>query len=259
MAKICKIILNIIFVLLIIVLGVYVFFRFTNKVEIYNVKTGSMEDNIHVGDYILIFKKSDYTIGDVVTYKKDNYYITHRIVKDNNDGNYITKGDANNVEDEMINEKDIVGKVMISGGILNIIVNYKYVLVAFFFALYLLSCYFGKEDKVPEILDDTFDENVVDVKEENDSKDINVEEKDIIKIDELKSLEDNNVETKEEQNELIKPLEENEDNKLEEKNDNTKEVKEIKTNKVKKNTTNNKKQSNKARKEKNNINNKKLK
>lgn len=180
MAKICKILLNLIFVLLIVALGVYVFFRFTNKVEIYNVKTGSMEDNIHVGDYVLIFKKSNYKIGDVVTYKKDNYFITHRIVKDNNDGNYITKGDANNVEDEMIDEKDIVGKVMISGGILNIIVYYKYVLVAFFFTIYLFSCYFGKEDKVPEILDDTFDENVVDVKEENDSKDTDIEEKDII-------------------------------------------------------------------------------
>ena len=73
MIKLYKIVTNLIFILLIVVLGIYVFLRFTNKVEIYCVQTGSMEDNIHVGDYVLIYKKDDYNIGDVITYQKNDY------------------------------------------------------------------------------------------------------------------------------------------------------------------------------------------
>ena len=140
MAKILRLIINIIFVIVIGLLLLYVILRFTNNVLIYNVETGSMENNIHAGDYILIFKKGDYNIGDIVTYRKDNYYITHRIIE--KDGNtFITKGDANNVPDEMIDFNDIMGKVLISGGILNIVITYKYVFVSLFLGLYLLSCY----------------------------------------------------------------------------------------------------------------------
>ena len=140
MAKILRLIINIIFVIVIGLLLLYVILRFTNNVLIYNVETGSMENNIHAGDYILIFKKGDYNIGDIVTYRKDNYFITHRIIK--KDGNtFITKGDANNVPDEMIDFNDIMGKVLISGGILNIVITYKYVFVSLFLGLYLLSCY----------------------------------------------------------------------------------------------------------------------
>ena len=140
MTKILRLIINIIFVIVIGLLLLYVILRFTNNVLIYNVETGSMENNIHAGDYILIFKKGDYNIGDIVTYRKDNYFITHRIIK--KDGNtFITKGDANNVPDEMIDFNDIMGKVLISGGILNIVITYKYVFVSLFLGLYLLSCY----------------------------------------------------------------------------------------------------------------------
>ena len=95
MNKIFKILFDIIFIIAIVVLGVYFAFRIMGIAQIYKVKTGSMEDGIHAGDYILVYKKNKYNIGDVVTYKKSNYYITHRIVKKN--GNkIITKGDANN-------------------------------------------------------------------------------------------------------------------------------------------------------------------
>ena len=111
MAKITKIISNIIFAISIILLSAYFILRFMGIAEIYKVKTGSMEDGIHAGDYILIYKKDKYDIGDVVTYKKDNYHVTHRIIKKNGK-NVITKGDANNIEDDEINVKSIVGKVI---------------------------------------------------------------------------------------------------------------------------------------------------
>ena len=114
---------------------------------IYRVKTGSMENDIHAGDYILIVKQNDYKIGDVVTFEKADGFITHRIVK--KDGDMITtKGDANNVEDEEINKNTIVGKVVMSGGIINIVINYKYALIGFLLSIYLFTCYFSDDKKI---------------------------------------------------------------------------------------------------------------
>ena len=116
-------------------------------IYIYNIKTGSMEDNIHVGDYILILHKEKYKVGDVVTYRKDNYLITHRIIKIDND-DIVTKGDANNIEDEKINKDEIVGKVILNGGILNIIINYKFVIVSIILFIYIISYYIDKDKEV---------------------------------------------------------------------------------------------------------------
>ena len=139
-------IFDIIFIAIIVILLGYFALRVTNKVEIYNVKTGSMEAKIHVGDYILILKKSRYDIGDVITFASNNSYVTHRIVKIDGD-KVTTKGDANNTEDETISSSSIVGKVILSGGILNIIINYKYALAGIVLSLYLLSCYFESRKK----------------------------------------------------------------------------------------------------------------
>ena len=224
MVRLYKIFINTLFVLLIAVLGIYVFFRFTNKVEIFSVKTGSMEDNIHVGDYVLIYRKNNYNVGDVVTYKKNNYFITHRIIrKDNNQ--IVTKGDANNTEDETIDISDIVGKVIISGGILNIIVNYKFAIAAIFVALYLISCYFGdtKEDNIDnqEIFNDEINQNNDEITDNLNTDNIESEykEKDIEQQEENVgeteiSTEDTVNETKEENETMIE--EKNNENKIEE-------------------------------------------
>ena len=60
MSKIFKITFDIIFIFLIIILCLYFILRILGIVKIYEVKTGSMEDEIHVGDYILIIKKNNY-------------------------------------------------------------------------------------------------------------------------------------------------------------------------------------------------------
>ena len=149
MTKIFDVIVNAIFIVLIVLLLAYFALRVTGKIEIYNVKTGSMEEQIHVGDYILIFRKNNYKVGDVVTFTSGDGFITHRIIQKN--GNkVITKGDANNAEDQEIYESSIVGKVIICGGLLNIIINYKYAIVCVLLSLYLFSCYFGKEDNKEE-------------------------------------------------------------------------------------------------------------
>jgi signal peptidase I len=136
MVKGIKKLFDLVLVLIIIILSAYYALRITNKVEIFAIMTGSMEENIHAGDYILIMRKNDYHINDVVTFRKDGTYITHRIIKE--EGEYfITKGDANNTEDDKIEKSSVVGKVIISGGVLNFVIRYKYVLIGALLSLYL--------------------------------------------------------------------------------------------------------------------------
>ena len=146
MAKVLKTIIDVVFILTIVFLTAYFALRLMNKAIIYKVETGSMEDGIHAGDSILVYKKNSYKLGDVITYKKDNYYVTHRIIKKKGKS-IITKGDANNTEDEAINMKNVVGKAIYSGGFLNFLIDYKFVIAAVLLALYLLSCYFGDDNK----------------------------------------------------------------------------------------------------------------
>lgn len=78
---------------------------------IFQVATGSMEPTIKENDIIVVEKEDEYNVNDIITYRKENDYITHRIMQINN-GNFITKGDANNANDEAINENMIIGKVV---------------------------------------------------------------------------------------------------------------------------------------------------
>ena len=145
MNKAFKITFDIIFIILIIVLGLYFLLRILGIAEIYEVKTGSMEEGIHAGDYILIVKKNNYNVGDVVTYKKEEYHVTHRIIEKNGD-KVITKGDANNTTDEEIEVSSIVGKVVYNGGILNILIDFKYAIACCLIGIYLIIYYFDKKE-----------------------------------------------------------------------------------------------------------------
>lgn len=73
--------------------------------------TNSMAPTIKVNDVILVKVNTDIKPGDIITYKKNNNFITHRVseIKDNL---YIAKGDANNVGDEPILKEVVVGKVI---------------------------------------------------------------------------------------------------------------------------------------------------
>lgn len=146
MNKIFKRTFDIIFIIIIIVLSIYFLLRLFGVTDIYEVKTGSMEEGIHAGDYILIFKKNTYIVGDVVTYEKEGYHVTHRIIKKNGK-KVITKGDANNIADEEIDSSSIIGKVIYHGGLLNILIDYKYTIAGVLLGLYLLSIFFEKKEK----------------------------------------------------------------------------------------------------------------
>ena len=149
MKKATKILIDIVFIIAIILLAGYFILRNMGIIEIYEVETGSMEDGIHPGDYVLINRKDNYQIGDIVTYIKNDYYVTHRIIKEDGNG-VITKGDANNTEDDEIDRSSILGKVILIGGILNYVIEYKFAIVSFLLGIYLLSCYFFKENNTEE-------------------------------------------------------------------------------------------------------------
>ena len=120
--KVAHIILNIIIAfitLIVIIVGYnYVQLQVMNKdytnflgYTVFEVSTGSMAKTLNIYDIILVKITKEVEVGDIITYKKDNELITHRIMEIN--GNELTtKGDANNTEDEEITKEAIIGKVV---------------------------------------------------------------------------------------------------------------------------------------------------
>ena len=97
---------------------------------ILDVKSGSMQKEIMIGDLVIVKIlaseknaeenidnndidkiKDNINVEDIITFIKEDYLITHRVLE-KRDEDIITKGDANNTEDDPILYKDIVGKVV---------------------------------------------------------------------------------------------------------------------------------------------------
>ena len=109
--------------------------------------TGSMQDALYPGDSIIVKKVKDYNVGDIITYKQDDIYVTHRIVKIN--GNkVVTKGDANKDNDPEINKDDILGKLVYHSEILDFIVKNRFFIILGVIVLYLLELILKPEKKV---------------------------------------------------------------------------------------------------------------
>ena len=79
-----------------------------------SVVSGSMEDTLQVGDFIVTCAQEQYAVGDIILFydRGSGTYITHRILLASPDG-YTTKGDANDVPDaNRVQHSDVVGKVV---------------------------------------------------------------------------------------------------------------------------------------------------
>lgn len=75
--------------------------------------SGSMEPTINIDDLIIIKTFDKYIDDDIVVFYMDGVLVVHRIVSiDYENGLVITKGDANNTEDEPIEISSIKGKVI---------------------------------------------------------------------------------------------------------------------------------------------------
>ena len=121
-SKIIGYILNILIVLVIIVIILAIYYFVQIKVlnkpyanifgyTFFEVATGSMEPTIHVGDVIIVKITNDIEENDIIVCKENNSFITHRLLEIQ-DNKLITKGDANNTEDNPIEESDVLGKVV---------------------------------------------------------------------------------------------------------------------------------------------------
>ncbi len=85
-----------------------IFFGFT----FFEVATGSMKDTIQIGDGVLVEITKDVKENDIIVYKEEENFITHRLVEINENGELITKGDANNAKDQPIKIDKVLGKVV---------------------------------------------------------------------------------------------------------------------------------------------------
>ena len=79
--------------------------------SMFSTATGSMSPTIKIGDIVFVKIGEDAKEEDIITYKKDNEFITHRIIKIDDEA-IIAKGDNNNTEDEAITKEAIIGKVV---------------------------------------------------------------------------------------------------------------------------------------------------
>ena len=77
--------------------------------SIFSTETGSMSPTMKKGDIIIIKIGDERKEKDIITYKKENVLITHRIVRIDGD-TIIAKGDNNNIEDEPIKKDEVIGK-----------------------------------------------------------------------------------------------------------------------------------------------------
>lgn len=158
--SIYKVILNTLIVLVFIglIISIYNFINIKIKNNLYtnyfgytmfSISSGSMEPNIKVDDYVIVKLKTNYKKGDIVSYKYQNSVITHRIV--NIDKNkVITRGDANNTDDQPISMKDIIGKVVHIGkgyGVMLTIAKTPMVFMSFFASLVFFDIALKEDDK----------------------------------------------------------------------------------------------------------------
>jgi len=117
-----KIVLNVIYAILAIIIIILIYniiqMSLLNKpymdvfgYSFFQVKTGSMSGILEIGDIIIVDLTKDVKENEIITYEKEGNLITHRIIKKDGE-KIITKGDANNAEDEAITLSEVIGKVV---------------------------------------------------------------------------------------------------------------------------------------------------
>lgn len=83
------------------------FFGYT----VFEIASGSMNPILNENDIVLVKIGNEVNENDIITYKKKDTFITHRLIK-KQANYYICKGDANNTNDDPIKETQILGRVV---------------------------------------------------------------------------------------------------------------------------------------------------
>ena len=154
-----KIIFRIVIYILIIPIIIYnislIVFSIINKnetpcffgIKAFVIVSGSMQPDLMIGDIVIVKKcdKNDINVGDIISYRSGHSVITHRIVEfiesDGQTG-YITKGDNNNVKDNVVVKfEDIegkyIGKISKLGNVVLFLKN-KIVIISIILIFYLI-------------------------------------------------------------------------------------------------------------------------
>ena len=224
-----------ILVLLIILTG---FQKFSNQgnffgYRIYTIASGSMIPTYDIGDTLLIkeMPASEIHVGDAVTYISeksgaDGMIITHQVMQVNvdKDGKYSfhTKGIANNIEDPIVYEDQVLGKVVHKFFFLsflgrittNIVLIFIFVVIpiAFIIAMELFKILNDKDDEIEEEVEEL--KKKIKKKKEKEEEEESEEEEETISEEE-EELEEEIKEIVEEEPKEEKPLKE--DKKVEKK------------------------------------------
>ncbi len=186
------------------------FQRFSNQhnlfgYRVYIVASGSMIPTYNIGDTLLIkeMDASNIKKGDAVTYIGDDVgidgmIITHQVqeVEMGEDGKYYfhTKGIANNIEDPIVSEEQVLGKVVYRFFLLSFIgriTTSKLLLfcfiaipIAILIAIEIIKLIYKKDDEDEDadlkIIEEN-DESVKQIVRDKDKIDTDLEKDDIIK------------------------------------------------------------------------------
>ncbi len=244
-----------ILVLLIILTG---FQKFSNQgnffgYRIYTIASGSMIPTYDIGDTLLIkeMPASEIHVGDAVTYISeksgaDGMIITHQVMQVNvdKDGKYSfhTKGIANNIEDPIVYEDQVLGKVVHKFFFLsflgrittNIVLIFIFVVIpiAFIIAMELFKILNDKDDEIEEEVEELKkkikkkkekeeeeeseeEEETISEEEEELKEEIEEEKEEIVEEELEEEIEEDKEEIVEEEPKEEKPLKE--DKKIEKK------------------------------------------
>lgn len=120
--KVVEIILNFFMIFISIILLFVGYYFFQTQIQkkdyanifgytVFEVSTGSMSPTIEVGDIIFVKLKQEIQENDIIVFKEENSFITHRLIKIN-ENILHTKGDANNSEDKPILKEQVIGRVI---------------------------------------------------------------------------------------------------------------------------------------------------
>ena len=112
------------------------------------VLSGSMEPELSVVDLLIVAERDGYAVNDVVVYQDRGTAVTHRIVSISED-EVVTRGDANNTDDDPITPAQIKGEVVLAiplvGYLVNVIKTPIGTLVILGLAIFLLEHSFHAE------------------------------------------------------------------------------------------------------------------
>lgn len=158
--KILKLISNIIFSILLVMLAIsfysWVQINVLHKpysefmgYSVFEVVTGSMSGTIEINDYIVVKNDKNLHLKDIITFRDNNALVTHRVVE-LKENSIITRGDANNSDDVEITYNDVIGKVVYvfkNGGVWKKVFTDTKVIGLLFVTMLFFSIYFSIDKK----------------------------------------------------------------------------------------------------------------